>query len=152
MSFSGRQPEFLITTLDNDGFFPPLNLGDFQQLHRIPGHYADAAIEHQVDLARGELNFMLSGEKALWLVDGYATLAEVDAADAGNRVRDYTAAVFYRAKSTLLADFQTMSRRDSADDQAKEADATYQRLMAESRKAIRRLLRLATTNLDVELL
>ncbi len=96
---------------------------------------------------------MRSTTRLTWhrVEEGHATLAEVDAADAGNRLRDYKAAIFYRAKALLLIDFQTMSRRESADDQAKEADSTYQRLMAESRKAVRRLLGYGTT-VDVELL
>lgn len=149
--FSGREPTFLYTTIANDGFYPDLSLGEFQKLHRIPSHYADEAIAHQVDLARGELNHQLAAQKILWTADSHTTLAEVDLADSGNRARDYKAAIFYRAKALLLIDFQTMSRRESAEDQAKEADATNQRLLAESRKAVRRLLGHATT-IDVELL
>lgn len=151
MSFSGRTDSFLASTIANDGFFPDLVLGDFQKLHRIPGHYADEAITHQVDLARGEINLALDAQKTLWLADGHTTLAEVDAADSGNRNRDYLAAVFYRAKARLLQDFQTMSRKETAADIAKEGDNTFQLLMGTSQKAVRRLLGYPTS-IDAELL
>lgn len=151
MSFSGRETAFSSHAVANDGFFPDIVLGEFQQLHRIPSHYADAAIEHQVDFARGEINAQLVDKKAGWVADGHNALTEVDDADGGNRHRDYLAAVYYRAKANLLADFQTMSRRESAEDIAKESDAMYQRLMATSHKALRRLLGLKTS-IDVELL
>ena len=151
MSFTGRDTTFLGQSVANDGFFPDLVLGEFQQLHRIPGHYADAAIEHQVDFARGEINSQLVARKTLWVSAGHQSLLAVDETDGGSRNRDYLAAVYYRAKANLLADFQTMSRRDSAEDLAKESDAMYQRLMANSQKALRRLLG-KTTSIDVELM
>lgn len=151
MSFSGRTNEFLASAIANDGFYPDLVLGEFQKLHRIPGHYADEAIIHQVDLARGEINLALADQKTLWLADGYISLAAVDAADSGNRTRDYLATVFFRAKARLLSDFQSMSRRDAAEDIAKEGDAMFQRLMSDSHKALRRLLG-HPTSIDAELL
>lgn len=151
MSFSGRAQDFLETTLGNDGFFPVINLGDFQRLHRIPSHYGNDAIAHHVDMARGETNAQLQEQKAAWQLAGFITLAAVDTADGGSRVRDYKAAIFYRAKAQLLSDFQTFSRRDIADEQAKESEAMFQRLMSESRKAARRLMGYATS-IDVELM
>ena len=151
MSFSGRTDAFLAIELNNDPFWPVINLGEFQKLHRIPSHYAGEAIEHQVELARGKINHQLSNQKSEWQGIGYATLAAIDAEDNGARATYYKAAIFYRAKAQLLRDFQTMSRRELADDQAKESWETYQTLLAESRRSIREILAYETS-IDVELL
>jgi Phage head completion protein (GPL) len=151
MSFTGRPQTFLDATVANNGFYPDVSLGEFQKLHRVPSNIADDAVTHQVTIAMGAVNIALAETKLVWDAAGHATLAAVDAVDAGQRESFYKAAVYYRAKANLLADFQTFSRRDIAENQAKEHDNTRQMLLAESRKAMRRIKGLATT-IDVELL
>lgn len=151
MSFTGTQAKPLHQRLKNDGFFPVISLREFQLLHRIPSHFATEAIEHQLELAKSAINNQMATQKIDWVNAGHETLDAVDSSDSGFRRRDYLAAIFYRAKANLLIDFQTMSRRASADDQAKEGDRTYQQLMSESSKATRRLMG-HPTSIGVELL
>lgn len=151
MSFGGRPQEFLDKTITSDAFYPELSLGEFQKLHRVQSNIAGEAVEHQLTVAMGAVNLALQAEQDAWQPAGFNTLAEVDSSDSGNRVTFYKAAIYYRAKAMLLADFQTFSRRDIAEDQAKEGESTKQLLLAESRKALKRVKGLTTT-IGVELL
>ncbi|MGH1374407.1 MAG: head completion/stabilization protein [Cellvibrionaceae bacterium] len=151
MSFSGRPQEFHDQSVDNNGFFPALSLGEFQKLHRVPSNIAAETVEHQLTVAVGAVNLGLANEQTQWIDAGHANLVAVDSADNGARTSFYKAAVYYRAKAFLLADFQTFSRRDIAENIAKEHDDTKSLLLAESRRALKRLRGLTTT-IGVELL
>jgi hypothetical protein len=151
MSFNGRPQAFNDTNLVNDGFFPEVNLGEFQRLHRIPSFIADDTVKHQLKLAMANTNITLASKKSEWLDAGETDLAAMDAADNGQRVTLYKSAVFYMAKASALIDFQTFSRRDEASNIAQEGEDTEQKLMAKSRNATRQLLGKAGT-IDVELI
>jgi len=151
MAFTGRPQTFLDSTLSNDGFFPILSLGDFQKIYRVPADRAQEAVEHQLKVARNLVNDTLVAEKAAWELDGYATLAAVDLGENSDLVSYYLDAVYLKAKAELLHDFQTFTRRDQADDIAKDGDGTYQALLANSNRAVRRLKGI-TTNITAELL
>lgn len=151
MSFNGRDTSFNETMLVNDGFFADVALADFQNLHRIPSKIADAAIWHQLLLAMDSINASLATEIAAWIAAGHATLVEVDQANKTKLATVYKSAIYYRAKAKLLVDFQTLSRRDKAENIAQEGSETYENLLAESRRAVRRL-KGQTTGIGVELL
>lgn len=151
MSFSGRTETFMAETIGNDGFFPDIAVGDFQSLHRVPSTFADSAILEQLQVAVAHINNALAPQQAVWMAEGHATLVAVQNATGGHQIALYRAAVFYRAKAMLLNDYQTFSRREIAADQAREGDAIYQSLLAESYRAVRKLLGLQS-NINVELL
>lgn len=151
MAFSGRTETLMTETITNDGFYPDIVVGDFQTLHRVPSSFADDAILHQLRLAVGHINGVLAPRQAEWIALGHTTLEQVNNASGGSLLDFYRAAVFYRAKANLLADFQTFSRREIAADQAREGDAIHQSLLAESYRAVRALLGLQR-NINVELL
>mgnify|MGYP000064799481 CR=1 FL=1 len=151
MSFSGRPQSFMEQTIVTDVFFPELSLGEFQNLHRVPSNIADAAVAHQVTVAVEHVNTLLNEQQANWHAAGFISLVAVDNANQRALVSLYKTAVYYLAKANLLADFQTFSRRDIAENQATEADTTRQTLLAQHRKAVRRLQG-KLGNIDAELL
>lgn len=153
MSFTGKPQTFLDTTISNDGFFPDLNLGDFQRVYRIPAEYAQELVEQKVRLAISDCNLQLLVQKADWIAQGVLKLADIDEAIGGIPVLvdQYKSAVFMRAKGLLLMEFPTINRREQAENEAKESEDNFQYYLAQSGRAIRRFLGVPE-NVSVELL
>ncbi len=151
MSFTGRPSQAVDITVANNGFFPDLALVDLQTLYRVPAELAPKTVEHQVRIALSSVNKQLIDEQAAWQAEGFETLAAVDREKDSERCAEYFAAVFLKAKAALLTDFQTFTRRASAEEMARESDAIRQRLLADSGRAVRQLKGLTTT-IGVELL
>lgn len=154
MSFTGKSEVFLNTQIDNDGFFPDLNLGDLQRVYRIPTEYTPQMIETHLRLAMSDCNSQLAVKRFEWKELGFNSLQAVADQEVGIDVmfvEQYKRAVYMRAKGLLLGQFATMNRREQAENLAKESDETYQECLAHSGRAIRRLLGL-TENISVALL
>lgn len=154
MSFTGKPDTFLNTEIANDGFYPDIKLGELQRFYRVPTEHKQDVIEHHTRLAIGDCNNQLAVQKAKWVAMGFTMLEQVDAATIGDelaKVEQYKRAVFCRTVGLLVMAFATLNRREVAENQAKEGDETIQYFLAQSGRAIRRLLGL-TENVSVELL
>lgn len=154
MSFTGKPETFLETTIENDGFFPDISLGEFQEVYRVPAEYKQELVEHHTRQAIDDCNQQLLIKKKEWLDAGFESLNEVSSAEIGSKnlkVEQYKRAVFNRAMGLMVLAFATLNRRSEAENLAKESDDTFQHYMAESGRAIRRLLGVAE-NISVALL
>lgn len=154
MSFTGKPDTFLNTEITNDGFYPDIKLGELQRFYRVPAEYKSDVIEHHTRLAISDCNAQLAVKKAEWIAQGFTMLESVDNAMIGDelaKVEQYKRAVFCRAMGLLVMAFATLNRREQAENLAKEGDETIQYHLAQSGRAIRRLLGL-TENVSVELL
>jgi hypothetical protein len=154
MSFTGKSETFLNTEITNDGFYPDIKLGELQRFYRVPAEYKQDVIEHHTRLAISDCNAQLAVRKAAWIAQGHTMLEQVDAAMIGDelaKVEQYKRAVFCRAVGLMVMAFATLNRREVAENQAKESEDTIQYFLAQSGRAIRRLLGL-TENVSVELL
>lgn len=154
MSFTGKPDTFLNTEITNDGFYPDIKLGELQRFYRVPAEYKQDVIEHHTRLAISDCNAQLAVKKAEWVALGHTILEEVDTgmiAQEFANVEQYKRAVFCRAVGLLVMAFATLNRREVAENQAKEGEDTIQYFLAQSGRAIRRLLGL-TENVSVELL
>lgn len=154
MSFTGKPDTFLNTEITNDGFYPDIKLGELQRFYRVPAEYKNDVIEHHTRLAISDCNAQLAVKKAEWVALGHTMLEQVDAAMIGDeltKVEQYKRAVFCRSVGLLVMAFATLNRREVAENHAKESDETIQYFLAQSGRAIRRLLGL-TENVSVELL
>lgn len=154
MSFTGKPDTFLHTEITNDGFYPDIKLGELQRFYRVPAEYKSDVIEHHARLAISDCNAQLAVKKAEWIALGHTMLEQVDAAMIGDeltKVEQYKRAVFCRTMGLLVMAFATLNRREQAENLAKEGDDTIQYHLAQSGRAIRRLLGL-TENVSVELL
>lgn len=153
-SFTGKTSTFLNLEITNDGFYPDIKLGELQRFYRVPTEHKNDVIEHHIRLAISDCNHQLAVQKAKWRAQGFTMLEQVDAAMIGDElanVEQYKRAVFCRTVGLLVMAFATMNRREVAENQAKESEDTIQYFLAQSGRAIRRLLGL-TENVSVELL
>lgn len=154
MSFVGKPQTFLDATIANDGFWPDINLGDFQKVYRVPAEYTQELVEHHTRLAMSDCNQQLLAKKTEWTTLGFSTLDEVDQDQGGidgDLLLQYQRAVFCRAMGLMILAFKTLQRREQAENLAKEGADTHQDYFAQSGRAIRRFLGLPE-NVSVELI
>ena len=137
--FSGRTPQKLDIEIGNNGFFPPLNLGDFQERYRISSEYRQNTIGAQTVAALIEVNRLLNPKLCEWQRTGYTELAAVPAVELGELhelVELYKTAVFARAKAKLVRQYPSQNRRDRQDYPGKEGDEVEQDFIEESEQAV----------------
>lgn len=113
--FTASNTSFQDTTIENDGFWPNINAGDFERLRGTPAAQDDERIAHAVVNAIASVNLQLSDLKAKYIAAGHASAADVPAFPKVNDknliVIQYQSAVFARAKADLLPDFATVSQK-----------------------------------------
>ena len=145
MSFSGKPTTLVDQDIENDGFWPDLSVSEFQKGYRLPAEYlgemlvADltmAMIEVNTDLATVKSALQVAGVSNLEAVAGVATPAEWAYA---YKVMLYKRAVYTRAKASLLTQFATVTRRESAENTGKELPERSETFLAYSQAAVRSL-------------
>jgi hypothetical protein len=143
MGFSGNPTSSAVPQqIENDGFWPDLDLGNFQRTHRLP---ADRLVDLQVTeltLAMGAVNTDLARKKTQWQSAGVSNVESADSTVLPERTyiaELYRQAVYYRAKAELLPQYATATRRETAENTGKEAPESSANLLARSQQAIRAL-------------
>lgn len=138
--FSGKPIEYQDSELTNNGFWPDLNLRDFQSQRALPPDM-DASITAQALLAAvAEVNADLEKVEARHRAGGFETAAAVPGPVMNGQnglCAQYMKAVFARAKADLLGEFATIGRRESHPGQ--ESEETRNGLLAESSVTIRHM-------------
>jgi len=140
MSFGGRPTTLIPHPIVNDGFWPDLDVAEFQKGYRLPAEYLIELLEDGIALAMGEVNLDLLERKAAWQAVGIENVATADPMILPERAfmaASYKRAVYCRAKAYLLSQFKTIVRRDSAENLAKEAPQTHEQFLSFSQQAVR---------------
>lgn len=140
MSFSGNPTHLIDQPIINDGFWPDLNVAEFQRGYRLPAEYLIELLVDGVSQAMDEINVDLEQRKTCWQADGIDNLVDADPLLLPGRAtvaRSYKRAVYCRAKAFLLGQFATIVRRDSAQNLAKESPQTEERFLTLSQQAVR---------------
>lgn len=140
MSFSGRPTTLIAQPIANDGFWPDLDVAEFQRGYRLPAEYLVELLVDGISLAMGEVNHDLARRKAQWQAVGITHVASADPMVLPERAfmaASYKRAVYCRAKAYLLSQFATFIRRESAENLAKEAPETAERFLAFSQQGVR---------------
>lgn len=140
MSFSGRPTELVPHPIANDGFWPDLDIAEFQKGYRLPAEYLLELLVEGVVFAMGEVNSDLARRKAQWQSVGITRVETADPMILPERTfmaASYKRAVYCRAKAYLLSQFATIIRRESAVNLAKEAPETSDKFLAFSQGAVR---------------
>jgi len=132
MSFSGKPTNFVEQAIENDGFWPNLSVSEFQKGYRLPAEYLVELLVADLTTAMVEVNQDLDRRKAALLAEGVTAPDSVQAAT-------YKRAVYCRAKASLLPQFATVNRRESAENTGKELPERAETFLAFSQQAVRSL-------------
>lgn len=138
--FSGKPLDYQDEPLTNNGFWPDLNLRDFQAQRALPPDMEADTLAQALITAVMEVNAELVSVEVKHKTQGYAAAADVPGvtmAGVNGLCAQYTKAVFARAKADLLGEFATIGRRDTHPGQ--ESEETRAGLLAEASVAIRRM-------------
>lgn len=107
----------VVQTLLNDAFYGDLELGDFQEVYRIPAAVAPETMARQLELGMREINASLAVWKKEQTDAGTIALGDLDAASEppGAATKFYTEAVFARAYGLMIPMLITLYFTDQAD-------------------------------------
>lgn len=138
--FSGKPVDYQDAPLTNNGFWPDLNLKDFQAQRALPPDMDADTLAQALLAAVMEVNVDLVSVEAKHRAQGYATAASVPGVMMGQLnglCAQYMKAVFARGKADLIGEFATQGRRESHPGQ--ESGETRNGLLAEASIAIRQI-------------
>lgn len=138
--FSGKPLDYQDEPLKNEGFWPDLNLKDFQAQRAIPADVEADTVAQALLATVAEVNAELEKVEASWKAKGVLSAGDAPGARMGELnalCAQYMKAVFARAKADLLGEFATVGRRDSHPGQ--ESTETRAGLLAEASVVIRRM-------------
>ncbi|KHT37860.1 head completion protein [Pectobacterium odoriferum] len=136
--FSGTPVDYQDAVLANNGFWPDLNLRDFQEQRTIPADINAGTVAQALLTAAGEVNAELVSIEQRHKNNGYGMASAVPGVslDGENLLcAQYKKAVFARAKADLIGEFATIGRRESHPGQ--EGGETRKGLLAEAAMVIR---------------
>lgn len=138
--FNGKPLDYQDVPLTNNGFWPNLNLKDFQAQRSLPPDIEADTIAQALIAAVTEVNAELASVEAKHKGQGHTTAADVPGvmmAGVNGLCAQYIKAVFARAKADLLGEFATVGRRETHPGQ--ESAETRAGLLAEASVVIRRM-------------
>lgn len=136
--FSGTPIDYQNAVLENDGFWPDLNLEEFQRQRSIPPDIDGGTVGQALLTAAGEVNSKLASVRDSLAGKGIETASAAPGIkmDGVNLLcSQYKKAVFARAKADLLGEFASIGRRDTHPGQ--ESGETRDELLAEAAIVIR---------------
>ncbi|KWS42319.1 head completion/stabilization protein [Pseudomonas syringae] len=142
MSFSGKPTTFVEQAIENDGFWPDLSVAEFQKGYRLPAEYLVEMLAADLNMAMIEVNTDLAKLKARWQGAGVSNVESADTTILPERTfqaATYKRAVYSRAKASLLTQFATVNRRESAENVGKELPERSETFLAFSQAAVRSL-------------
>ena len=138
--FSGKPIEFQDSPLTNDGFWPDLNLADFQRARSIPADVDAGTVGDALLTAAAEVNGQLASVQEKHRAAGHQAADDVPGVSMGGisqLAAQYKKAVYARAKADLMGEFASVGRRESHPGQ--ESDETRKGLLAEAAMVIRQI-------------
>ncbi|NWD54267.1 head completion/stabilization protein [Pseudomonas veronii] len=142
MSFSGKPTTLVEQAIENDGFWPDLSVAEFQQGYRLPAEYLVDMLVADLTTAMIEVNRDLAKLKAQWSAAGVSSVKSADPMVLPERTfqaATYMRAVYCRAKASLLTQFATVTRRETAENTGKELPERGETFLEFSQQAVRSL-------------
>ena len=140
--FNGQsQTTYQDTVIENNGFWPDINAGDFEKRRGVPVDLDAASTAYSVASAIAQINIELTSKQTAYQDAGYATANDVPGqpkvGDKNLLVILYEKAVFARAKSELLPEYATQQTKDAGENVASSQADIRDQLLAESQQHIR---------------
>ncbi|MCW2257818.1 hypothetical protein M2263_003909 [Providencia alcalifaciens] len=138
--FDGNSNEYSNEVIQNDGFWPDVDLYEFQKSRAIPTDINTDFLADALLNTITEVNGELQTVKNLHNTKGYKTAADVPGVKRKERnalCAQYLKAVFARAKADLLGEYSSIFSRAPSPQQ--ESPELRNRLLAESSLVIRNI-------------
>lgn len=142
MSFSGKPTTFVEQAIENDGFWPNLSVAEFQKGYRLPAEFLVDMLVADLTTAMIEVNRDLAKRKSQWQSAGITSVESADPMVLQERTfhaATYKRAVYCRAKASLLSQFASVVRRESAENLGKEEPERKETFLEFSQQAVRSL-------------
>lgn len=131
------------TDIENDGFWPNLNVGDFEKRRGISVKLDSEAVALSLAAAVSQINIELRKVKAGYEAEGIAQAEDIpglpQVLGKNSIVILYEKAVFARAKADMVPEFASVTTKDSGDRVAEHERDITDRLLAESQQHLRAL-------------
>lgn len=131
------------TIVENDGFWPDLNVGDFERRRGIPSKLDSEAVAFALAAAVSQVNIELQTVKAGFEAEGIAQAEAIpglpNVLGKNSIVVLYEKAVFARAKADMVSEFASVTTKDAGDRVAESEQDITRRLLAESQQHLRAL-------------
>ncbi|MEN3260705.1 head completion/stabilization protein [Sodalis endosymbiont of Spalangia cameroni] len=148
--FNGNPTHYQDATLTNNGFWPDVNLADFQKRRSLPIDIDAATLAAALVASVAEINLELAGLESRYRSEGYRQAQAVPGVSIDGKtalIAQYEKAVFARAKADLLGEYATLFSR--APHAGQENPDTRSRLLAEAATVLRNMkgVRRATVRL-----
>ncbi|MBD1229331.1 head completion/stabilization protein [Xenorhabdus griffiniae] len=138
--FNGNTVDYRDAPLTNDGFWPDLNLREFQVNRKLPPDLDNDMLANALLATVAEINLDLARLKSRLQAKGYQNAAEVSGISInGNTalVSQYKKAVYARAKADLLGEYTSLVSR--APNPGQESPEVRTRLLAEAAMVLRNM-------------
>lgn len=148
--FNGKPIDYTDIVITNDGFWPMLNVKDFQSSRSIPPDIEATTLADALVSAVVQANASLSTRRQLWESQGFARASEVPGPsyqDVSYVTAQYRKAVFARAKADLMGEWTSVVRAKA--DSQPAAQETYEHLLAEANFALRSLKGLSRAGVSI---
>lgn len=126
--FNGLEIDYQNIIIQNDGFWPNVDIADFQRSRSIPASISVDLVRDALLTAMSEVNISLERFKSK---HGDESINE-------NITALYKKAIYSRAKSDLIGEFVTISNTKQQIDT--NQNETEKKLLAEGTRAIRAIL------------
>ena len=152
-TFSGKHPLPPEGQIENQPFWPVIDLREFSVNYRTPNELNPGTVTEHLVQAMTDINLRLSVFKFEYESQGYLNLEDVPADTiAGESILMilYRRAISCRAKASICRDYPTIDRREPAENQAKSAPETETVYLRFADEAIRQML--SETDITVELI
>ncbi|QNS14277.1 head completion/stabilization protein [Mannheimia bovis] len=136
--FNGRTTEYDDITITNNGFWPDVNVQEFQKQRAIPFQIPVEMVRASLISAMQQVNLDLVEVEKKHLDSGIENAEQISASTVGgeNYAQTlYKKAVFARAKHELLPEFNTLSARELHE--KRQYVEEQKSLLAEATHAIR---------------
>lgn len=150
--FSGKQTEPREGNIENQPFWPDVDIAQFCRDYRVPSELETGTIKAHLSHAMMEINISLIDYRQQKIDEGYDRLEDVPAetiADESRLLMLYRRAVSCRCKAIICRDYPTIDRREPAENQAKSSEDTETSNLCNADKAIRAFLELSDITVDL---
>ena len=145
MSLNGKTATTTDVVIENNGFWPSVELQVFINLFRIPAEYTPDTIAHEFNAAVRIINTDVSEALIAAKDAGLTEVSEIEGLK-----DDYRDALYNYARQRLVRVFETLNRKEAADVQGDRANEVTDRWVFESARFVNRVNRSLTEYAESE--